>query len=265
LLRGEKLVKTVEITDVIKETKNIKTFRLNIDLPALPGQYVMLWVPGYDEKPLSISYLGKNVGLTVLKKGATTARLHEMKPGDLVGVRGPFGRAFKISGKKIVAVGGGVGMAPIAPLIERAIERGSEATVIGGAVTKRELLFMDRIKATGARLIITTDDGTCGKKCFTTHALKEELDKGKFDECFTCGPEIMMLKVLSIAKKHNLPTQISMERYFKCGIGICGACVLDGDGFRVCKEGPNFRDVEIEKFKDFGKYTRDASGKKVYW
>jgi dihydroorotate dehydrogenase electron transfer subunit len=264
LPRGEEL-KTVEIKEVIKETKNIKTFRLDLDLPARPGHYVMLWVPGYDEKPLSISYPGKDVGLTVLRKGTTTARLHEMKPGNVVGVRGPFGRPFKITGKRIIAVGGGVGMAPTAPLVESAIARGSEVTVIGGAVTKRELLFMDRVEKAGAKLIITTDDGTCGKKCFTTHALEEELERKKYDECFTCGPEIMMLKVFEIAKKHNINTQISMERYFKCGIGICGACVLDEDGFRVCKEGPNFRDVEIEKFKDFGKYSRDASGKKVYW
>ncbi len=255
----------VPIKEVVKETKNIKTFRLDLDLLALPGQYVMLWIPGYDEKPLSISYPGRNMGVTVLKKGATTTRMHEMKPGAPVGVRGPFGRAFKISGKRVIAVGGGVGMAPIAPLVEKAIARGCEVTVIVGAVTERELLFADRVEKAGANMIITTDDGTCGKKCFTTHALEEELQTLKYDECFTCGPEIMMVKVLDIAKKYEVPTQVSMERYFKCGIGICGACVVDDDGLRVCKEGPNFRDVEVEKFKDFGKYTRDASGKRIYW
>ncbi|MFQ5801190.1 MAG: dihydroorotate dehydrogenase electron transfer subunit [Candidatus Hydrothermarchaeales archaeon] len=256
---------TVKIKKVINETKNIKTFRLDLDLPTLPGQYVMLWVPGYDEKPLSVSYPGRNMGITVLKKGVTTTHLHDMKAGDIVGVRGPFGRAFKISGKELIAVGGGVGMAPIAPLAERAIEQGKEITVIVGAVTKSELLFVDRLEKAGAKIIITTDDGTCGKKCFTTNALEEELGNGKYDECFTCGPEIMMVKVLEIGKRHDLPTQVSMERYFKCGIGICGHCVMDDGGLRVCKEGPNFRDVEVEKFKDFGRYTRDASGKKIYW
>jgi dihydroorotate dehydrogenase electron transfer subunit len=256
---------TVPIKEIIKETKNIKTFRFDIDMKALPGQYVMLWVPGFDEKPLSISYPGKDMGLTVLKKGETTSHLHEMKPGDVVGLRGPFGRAFKISGKKIIAVGGGVGMAPIAPLIERAIGRGSHATVVVGAVTKKELLFVDRIEKKGAKVIITTDDGTCGRKCFTTHAFEDELEQNKYDECFTCGPEIMMQKVLEIAKRHEVPAQVSMERYFKCGIGICGACVMDDEGLRVCKEGPNFRDIEVEKFKDFGKYSRNASGKKIYW
>jgi len=259
------LMKTVEINEIITETKNIKTFRLDLDLPARPGQYIMLWVPRYDEKPLSLSYPGKNVGITVLRKGETTARMHEMKQGDVVGVRGPFGRSFKITGKNIIAVGGGVGMAPIAPLVESAIEKGSTVTVICGAVTKGELLFADRVEKAGAKLIITTDDGTCGRKCFTTHALEDELKTGKYDECYTCGPEVMMLRVLELAKKHGVPSQASMERYFKCGIGICGACVMDDDGLRVCKEGPNFRDVEIEKFKDFGKYHRNASGKKVYW
>jgi len=259
------VMQTVKIKEIIKETKNIKTFRLDLDLAALPGQYVMLWVPGYDEKPLSISYPGEDVGLTILKKGPTTTRLHEMKVGDVVGVRGPFGRALKISGERVIAVGGGVGMAPLAPLVEKAISKGAEATVIVGAVTKRELLFVDRVEKAGAKVIITTDDGTCGLKCYTTHALEDELEAEKYDECYTCGPEIMMHMVLGIAKKHNVPTQASMERYFKCGIGICGACVMDDGGLRVCKEGPNFRDVEIEKFKDFGKYTRNASGKKIYW
>jgi dihydroorotate dehydrogenase electron transfer subunit len=256
---------TVKIKEIIKETKNIKTFRLDLDLPARPGQYAMLWVPGYDEKPLSLSYPGKDLGITILKKGATTSRLHEMKKGDIVGVRGPFGRSFKISGKNLIAIGGGVGMAPLAPLIESAIEKGGDATVIIGAVTKRELLFADRCERAGAKVLITTDDGTCGMKCYTTHALDSELKEKKYDECFTCGPEIMMQKVLEIAKRHDIPTQVSMERYFKCGIGICGACVMDDGGLRVCKEGPNFRDIEIEKFKDFGKYSRDASGKKVFW
>jgi dihydroorotate dehydrogenase electron transfer subunit len=255
----------VEIKEIVKETKNIKTFRLDLELSALPGQYVMLWVPGYDEKPLSVSYPGKNMGVTVLKKGETTTRLHEMKTGDIVGVRGPFGRAFKISGKRIIAVGGGVGMAPIAPLVEKAIDRGSEVTVIAGAVTKRELLFTDRVEKAGATVILTTDDGTCGRKCFTPRALEDELTQKEFDECFTCGPEIMMSKVLKVTSEKKIPTQISMERYFKCGIGICGACVMDDGGMRVCKEGPNFRDVEVEKFKDFGKYTREASGKKIFW
>lgn len=258
-------MKTVPIKEIIKETKNIKTFRLDLDLPARPGQFVMLWVPGYDEKPLSISYPGKDVGLTILKKGTTTGRLHDLKVGDVLGVRGPFGRSFKLAGKRIIAVGGGVGMAPIAPLVEKAIENGAQATVIIGAVTKGELLFVDRVKSAGAKVIITTDDGTCGLKCFTTHALEEELNKEKYDECYTCGPEIMMLKVMEIAQKKGVPTQVSMERYFKCGIGICGACVMDDGGLRVCKEGPNFRDVEVEKFLDFGKYHRDASGKKIYW
>lgn len=259
------MLRTVPIKKIVSETRNIKTFRLDMELKALPGQFLMLWVPGFDEKPLSISYPGKDVGVTVLKKGATTARLHEMKEGDLLGVRGPYGRAFKITGKKLIAVGGGVGIAPLAPLAERALEKGKEFTVISGARTEKDLLFMDRIEKAGAELILTTDDGTCGRKCYTPQALEDELKKGGYDECFTCGPEIMMVKVLEVAKKYKIPAQASMERYFKCGIGICGACVMDDGGLRVCKEGPNFRDVEIEKFKDFGKYTRDPSGKKIYW
>lgn len=262
---AKKFIQTAYLKKIVKETKNIKTFRLDLDMPALPGQFAMLWVPGMDEKPISISYVGESVGFTILRKGATTTKLHEMKGGELLGVRGPLGRGFKISGEKLVMIGGGVGMAPIAPLVERAIEKGREATVIIGALTESEILFGDRLERAGAEVIRCTDDGSCGFKGFCTEAFKQTLEERTFDECFTCGPEIMMVKVLELTKKYKIPTQVSLERYFKCGIGICGHCVVDGSGLRVCKEGPIFRDVEIEGVRDFGRYYRDASGKKIFW
>ncbi|MBI5253133.1 MAG: dihydroorotate dehydrogenase electron transfer subunit, partial [Euryarchaeota archaeon] len=80
-----------------------------------------------------------------------------------------------------------------------------------------------------------------------------------------CGPEIMMLKVLQQTKEKDIPTQVSLHRYIKCGVGICGHCVMDETGFRVCKEGPTFRDKEMEKTIEFGKYWRNASGTKIYF
>ncbi|MFQ5887729.1 MAG: dihydroorotate dehydrogenase electron transfer subunit [Candidatus Hydrothermarchaeales archaeon] len=260
-----RFIQTARIKEIVQETKNIKTFRLDMDMPARPGQFAMVWVLGMDEKPLSISYPGESVGFTVLKKGATTTKMHNMKGGEILGVRGPLGRGFKVTGEKIVVIGGGVGMAPLAPFVELAIDKGKEVTVIIGSLTECEILFQDRLEKTGAEVIVCTDDGSCGFKGFCTDMFKEVLEKRTFDACYTCGPEIMMMKVLQHAKANNIPTQVSMERYFKCGIGICGQCAVDDSGLRVCKEGPTFRDIEVENIKDFGKYFRDASGKKIYW
>jgi dihydroorotate dehydrogenase electron transfer subunit len=162
-------------------------------------------------------------------------------------------------------LGEGVGVPPLAALADKAVEEGKNVTAIVGAITASELLFVDRLENIGARVLTCTDDGTAGKKGFTTDLLRDLLQKETFDSCYTCGPEIMMVKVLEQTKAKGIPTQVSMERYVKCGIGICGHCIVDGTGQRVCKEGPVFRDIEVEKITEFGKYRRDASGTKVYF
>lgn len=253
------------IKKIVKETPRIKTFILDLDVSAIPGQFVMVWLPGVDEKPMSASYVKGDLGITVLKLGEFTRKLFDLKPGDLLGIRGPMGRGFKIYGDDLLIVGGGVGMAPLAPLAEEALRDGKKVTAIVGAVTARELLFVERIKKAGARVLISTDDGSAGKKGFTTDVLAELLEEESFDQCFTCGPEIMMYKVLQLTEEKNIPTQASLHRYFKCGIGICGHCVLDGTGLRVCKEGPTFRDKELKKSFEFGKYWRNAAGQKIYF
>ncbi len=250
-----------KIKSVRAETERIKTFILDEKVDALPGQFIMVWIPGLDEKPLSLSYTQGNMGITVLRLGPFTTRLHSMTEGDLVGVRGPFGRGFKISGDRILIVGGGVGVAPLAPLAEEAGRLGKKVTAILGALTAKEVLFAERIKNAGARVIVTTDDGTAGIKGFTTDALRDILQKEEFDQLCTCGPEGMMAKVLQ-QTQGKISAQASLERYFKCGVGICGQCVLDEAGLRVCKEGPVFRDKELLD-GEFGKYKRDASGAKI--
>lgn len=249
------------IKDVKVETDRIRTFILDAKADAMPGQFVMVWIPGLDEKPLSLSYTRGAMGVTVLKLGPFTTKMHTLKEGDAVGVRGPFGRGFKISGDKILIVGGGVGVAPLAPLAEKAGKMGKDVTAILGARSGGEVLFAERIRRAGARVIITTDDGTAGLKGYTVDALKDLLKEEDFDQCCTCGPEVMMARV--VEQTHGkIPTQASLERYFKCGIGICGQCVLDEAGLRVCKEGPVFRYKELID-GEFGKYRRDASGSKI--
>jgi dihydroorotate dehydrogenase electron transfer subunit len=256
-------MKIARINKIIKETERIKTFILDLKVKAVPGQFGMFWIPGVDEKPMSLSYTNGNMGLTVLKLGPFSKRMHELRVGERIGVRAPLGRGFKLVGEKLLLVGGGVGVAPLAPLAENALAMGKEVTAIIGAMTAKELLFEKRIRRAGAEVLIATDDGTAGKKGYTTDVLREVLKKETFDQCFTCGPEIMMVKVLQQTKEKGIPTQVSLHRYFKCGVGVCGQCAMDDTGYRVCKEGPCFRDKEMERTREFGRYWRDASSRRI--
>ncbi len=256
-------MKIATIKKIINETKRIKTFILDLETRAMPGQFGMFWLPGVDEKPMSLSYINGFLGFTVLKIGPFSSKMHEVEEGDRIGVRAPMGRGFKLTGEKIILVGGGVGVAPLAPLAERAVEEGMEVTTIIGAMTAGELLFVDRIRSAGVEVWLATDDGSAGVKGFTTDVLRGLLRDNTYDHCYTCGPEIMMVKVMEQTREKGIPTQVSLHRYFKCGVGLCGQCAMDDTGFRVCKEGPCFRDKEMEKTKEFGSYWRDATSRRI--
>lgn len=254
----------VRIKEVISETHDVKTFALDKEISAKPGQFVMAWIPGVDEKPFTVTGNG-TLSITVKKRGNATAKMHEMKEGDILGVRGPYGKGFEITGKKIVLVGGGYGSAALLLLAKDAVSKGIETTAIIGADTEKNLLFADKIEKLGANAIVTTDDGSRGMKGFTTQALEKLLEKEKFDCIYTCGPEIMMYYILQMGEKNNIPVQASLERWMKCGFGVCGQCVLDPVGLRVCADGPVFASADLKKISDFGFFARDKTGAKKEW
>ena len=249
------------IIKTTKEAKDIKTFMFEYPGKIAPGQFFMIWIPGIDEIPMSVSCINKNIrGITFRKVGEATNALFNLKEGDKIGVRGPYGNGFELKGKKILFVGGGTGVAMIAPAVEEAVRKNISSTVIIGVKNKSELFFEDRFKKCGAQIYVSTDDGSKGYKGFASDLTKELLSKEKFTSVLTCGPEIMMKKLLDICK--NIPFQASLERYMKCGIGLCGQCCI-GEGLRVCKEGPVFDGKMLKDFEDFGVYKRDAAGRKV--
>jgi dihydroorotate dehydrogenase electron transfer subunit len=252
------------VTKIIEtKTENdcIKTIKFEHKEKIIPGQFYMIWIPGIDEIPMSVSYIDNKIkGITFRKIGDATNALFNLKKGDKIGIRGPYGNGFKLKGKKILFVGGGTGIAMLAPAVEEAVKKKIKSTVIIGAKTKKELFFEKRIKETSAELYITTDDGTQGTKGFTTDIAKNIIKENKFDLILTCGPEIMMKKLMDISKGISL--QASLERYMKCGFGICGQCCV-GEGLRVCTEGPIFDEKTLKKIHDFGVFKRDASGKKI--
>lgn len=250
--------KIVRIAEIKKETENIKTFRFKYNEKVKPGQFFMVWVPGIDEIPMSASYIDDLKGITVKKIGEATSALHKMKKGDKIGIRGPYGNNFKTPKGRVLFVAGGTGIIPIAPLIEKT--KKEKNMIIFGVKTKKDLFFLNRIKKP-SKILVSTDDGSFGYHGFASDLAKNVLEKEKFNQIITCGPEIMMKKILDLGLEYKIPVQASLERWMKCGIGICDSCAING--YHVCKDGPVFDDKTLRKMKDFGKFKRDASGKKV--
>ncbi len=239
------------ITKIVDETPTIRTFFFDTSFESIPGQFVMVWIRGVDEIPMALSYEN---AITVQKVGHATSALFELEECDSFGIRGPFGNGFDLGDGHILLVAGGVGAAPLAQLAEKAGSSGIRVTTLLGARTKEELLFRERFEATG-ELKVATDDGSEGEHGYVTGLLRTVKN---YDRVYCCGPEIMMKKVLEKVTPHM--AQFSLHRYIKCGIGICGACCMDG--LRICKDGPVFSG-DILKKSEFGVYRRDECGQKV--
>ncbi len=228
----------------------------------------MVWVPGVDEVPMSLSYIGwkgKISAITVKNVGETTKTIHQFKKGTKFGLRGPYGKGFKIVSGEVLIVGGGVGVTPLYPLLLKLRKFKGKPTSILGAKTKKELLFVHEVeKILGKKsVLIVTEDGSMGIKGLASDVLAEILDKKgcKYRQIYACGPEPMLKKVLDLSLKHKIPAQLSLERYIKCGVGLCGSCMVDG--FRICKDGPVFSSKILAKLKEFGFVKRESSGKIV--
>lgn len=254
------------IKKVVKENLRVKSFYFDYHLKALPGQFVMIWVPGHDEKPFgAIVKDEKTFLVSIAKTGKTTERLHQLKNGDQVGVRGPYGSYFTLPRKKskITLIAGGYGMAPLAFLASEAVKNGFQVDILLGAKTKKELLLYSWLKDKKISYHLATDDGSCGFKGFATELFLKYLKKHKPQYVYMVGPEIMEKKIADICYKNHLPFQLSIERYIKCGFGICGQCCVDPTGWRMCVEGPVIDYQKLKKINEFGYYKRNASGKKV--
>ncbi len=253
--------KVLKIIETRNETSDIKTIMFEYPEDITPGQFFMIWIPNIDEIPMSVSFIDKKIkGITFKRIGDATNALFKLKAGDKMGVRGPYGNGFKINGQRILFVAGGTGIAMIAPSVEKAINKEIKTNVLIGAKNKSELFFENRIKKYGAELFVSTDDGSQGYKGFVTDLAKEKISNNKFDQVLTCGPELMMKKLFELSQ--NISFQASLERYMKCGFGICGQCCV-GKGLRVCKEGPVFNEKTLKNIEDFGVFKRDASGRKI--
>ncbi len=255
---GLRMVRVAEHRD---ESRSVKTMRFQGRMEARPGQFVMVWVPGVDEFPMSLSHMGERFGITYQVLGDGTKALSKLAEGDVVGIRGPFGRGFSEAGKRLLVVAGGVGIAPTAPLVEAATKAGKEVHLVLGAKSAEELVFEKRCAESGARVHVSTDDGSKGYAGFATGLASSLLEKDAFDAVYACGPERMITTMMGICKERRLPMQASVERIMKCGIGVCDSCALDGK--HVCTDGPVFGLDELERFEELGKTRLDRTGRKT--
>ena len=242
------------ITKVERESDNVSTLAFDAQISGEPGQFLMAWLPGFDEKPFSIGGLGP-LRISVGACGPFSKRLVSMKKGDFLWLRGPYGRGFEFNGKRMLLVGGGYGFAPLRFLADEAKKRKFSATAICGA--RNEGLLM---KPASCRTVYATDDGSEGVKGNVLAAMEQEMACGKFDTVYTCGPERMMGAVARLARKNGADCQLLVERYMKCGIGVCGHCCM-GESL-VCWDGPRFG-YEVLENPEFEKTCRDRAGRKV--
>ncbi|HLF28842.1 MAG TPA: dihydroorotate dehydrogenase electron transfer subunit [Anaerolineae bacterium] len=257
------LPRTVRIRQIVRETRAVSTFVLDTSIGAEPGQFLMVWLPGIDEKPISIAWPDP-LTITVAKVGEWSAALHDRKVGDFIGIRGPYGRPYRIMpDRPALLVGGGYGAAPLHYLATEMKLRGLNVAVALGARRADDLIFVDRFERLGVELLLATEDGSVGAKGYVTVAVENHLSNHPTTQptLYACGPEGLLVALHRISRERNVPAQLSVERYMKCGFGICGQCALDD--ILTCVDGPVLDAEQLDGKHDFGKYHRTATGRRL--
>jgi dihydroorotate dehydrogenase electron transfer subunit len=244
------LPQPARIVERLVENHRTVTLVLDTPLDCLPGQFAMLWLPGLDEKPFSIS-ADDPLAFTVSRVGPFSEALHALGPGGTVWFRGPFGRGFGLDTgcREPVLAGGGYGAAPLAFLARRLLARPNRTRPVRihavlGAKNAADLLFTGRFAGLGCEVHPVTEDGTSGRRGLATDAVRELLRpdradrENRPDRLFACGPGGMLDALAGMARAAGVPAQLSREAYLRCGIGVCGSCA-HGDRL-VCLDGPVF-------------------------
>jgi len=255
---------TLKISEVRKEGERAKTLFFEADLPVKPGQFFMVADYEGGEKPISVSEYGDGcIGITVKEAGPFTRRLAGKEPGDLISLRGAYGSSFFISPGRALLVGGGCGIAPLHFLARVLVKAGAEVTVVNGSKSRGDLIFGDRFAELPVEYHGTSEDA--GEGLTAVETARELLDSQgggpDYDRVYAAGPERMLVNLRPLLGE--IPYQFLMERYMKCGVGMCGSCVCDPLGIRMCVEGPVLAKELVERLEDFGVYRRDAAGSKV--
>jgi len=253
-------------------TPDVKLLRVQLEDPAVrasfdykPGQFALLSAFGEGEAPFGIVSLPQRsdgLEFAVRRIGTVTRALHELEPGDVLGVRGPFGNYFPLEdyvGRNMVIIGGGIGMAPLRPVINKILEQRDDygnLLIINGARTPQDLVFAPEFKiwmeAPRTKLQLTVDRGdeSWGERVALVPAVVKEVAPSPDNAiAITCGPPIMIHYTLAVLKELGFKdNQIvtTLEAKMKCGLGKCARCNV-GDKY-VCQDGPVFTLEQISQF-----------------
>ncbi|MDH4240522.1 MAG: sulfide/dihydroorotate dehydrogenase-like FAD/NAD-binding protein [Phycisphaerae bacterium] len=221
-----------------------------------PGQFAIISINNeYSERiPLTIADVDPQRGTICLiwqRVGKTTAELAQMRQGDeIANVTGPLGKPTHIENfGTVVCVGGGIGNAPLLPIAKALKGAGNTIISILGARNKELLILEDEFAKISDELIITTDDGSYGRKALVTEPLKEACMRDrKPDLVVAIGPAIMMKFCCEVTKQFNIPTQVSLNTIMVDATGMCGGCRVEYDGKPkfVCVDGPEFDGHKID-------------------
>jgi dihydroorotate dehydrogenase electron transfer subunit len=230
------------IAEIRAENAATKTFVLDGALTADPGQFVMAWLPGLEDKPFSLANADP-ISLTIAAVGPFSRAVHRLQVGDLLWVRGPLGHGFHLPpyAQHLLLIGGGYGVAPLLFLARRALAQGHQVSMVIGARSKDSLLLIGAFEKLGVSLWLTTEDASAGIHGRVTDAIPQVLRRSDVrpEAVYACGPTPMLEAVAARCRPEGRPVQLAWEAHMRCGIGLCGSCEV-GDGWLTCLDGPVF-------------------------
>lgn len=244
---------------IAKERFSEKVFKLVVEAPLIAkarraGHFVIVRVGEHGERiPLTIAEADPKRGtitLVVQEVGLSSTRLCEMNVGDeLADVVGPLGKATHIENfGTVVCAGGGVGIAPMLPIVQALKAAGNRVISVLAGRTKELVILEDEMRRSSDEVIVMTDDGSYGRKGLVTEGVESVIIREHVDKCFAIGPAIMMKFVCLLTKKYGIPTDVSLNTIMVDGTGMCGACriTVGGQTKFVCVDGPEFDGHQVD-------------------
>lgn len=244
---------------VKKEQFSEKVFKLVVEAPLIAksrraGHFVIVRTDERGERiPLTIAEADEQAGtitLVVQNVGLSSAKICELSEGDtLADVVGPLGKATHIERfGTVLCAGGGVGVAPMLPIVQALKAAGNRVIVVLAGRSKELIIMEKEMRASADEVVIMTDDGSYGQKGVVTVGMEQVIQREKVDKCFAIGPAIMMKFCCLLTKKYDIPTDVSLNTIMVDGTGMCGACriTVDGQTKFVCVDGPEFDGHKVD-------------------
>lgn len=244
---------------IARENLSENVVKLEIEAPVIAkkrkaGHFVIIKIGEKGERiPLTISQadpLKGTIKLVIQRVGTTSQKVASLNVGDeITDIVGPLGHATKIENVgTLLCAGGGVGIAPLLPIVEEMHKIGNRIISVLGARSKDLIILEKEIRAVSDEVIIMTDDGSCGIKGLITQGMEEAIQKEKINMAITIGPAIMMKFCSKLTQKYNIPTIASLNSIMVDGTGMCGACRVSVGGKTkfVCVDGPEFNAHDVD-------------------